>query len=297
MFAFAPLVSISAVGESSRLAFDCCTLDSSAPPRIRARPLKTPRLLPPSTPRKNCRLLQPGAMWSTLTWLSTCRLRSSTNAPRISAPAPDPAPVVSSPSRSSSESNGILRGGKGGGKRRADSTDAVASFLTRRFGLAGGLAWLGILTFGVVSEQLKTRREVREATENTRDVKDAEARVSASGVVFTELKIGGGERPKPGYLVAADVLATVEGTGAVLVDTKRQRRQLVFTYGRAQGPITRGVTEMVGEMNQGGRRVFDVPPSLGFGAEGATLADGSVVPPNATIRYDVELTRVSVPPS
>ena len=136
-----------------------------------------------------------------------------------------------------------------------------------------------------------------EATENTRDVKDAEARVSASGVVFTELKIGGGERPKPGYLVAADVLATVEGTGAVLVDTKRQRRQLVFTYGRAQGPITRGVTEMVGEMNQGGRRVFDVPPSLGFGAEGATLADGSVVPPNATIRYDVELTRVSVPPS
>jgi FKBP-type peptidyl-prolyl cis-trans isomerase len=217
--------------------------------------------------------------------------------PRISAPAPDPAPVVSSPSRSSSESNGILRGGKGGGKRRADSTDAVASFLTRRFGLAGGLAWLGILTFGVVSEQLKTRREVREATENTRDVKDAEARVSASGVVFTELKIGGGERPKPGYLVAADVLATVEGTGAVLVDTKRQRRQLVFTYGRAQGPITRGVTEMVGEMNQGGRRVFDVPPSLGFGAEGATLADGSVVPPNATIRYDVELTRVSVPPS
>ena len=156
--------------------------------------------------------------------------------PRISAPAPDPAPVVSSPSRSSSESNGILRGGKGGGKRRADSTDAVASFLTRRFGLAGGLAWLGILTFGVVSEQLKTRREVREATENTRDVKDAEARVSASGVVFTELKIGGGERPKPGYLVAADVLATVEGTGAVLVDTKRQRRQLVFTYGRRRGP-------------------------------------------------------------
>jgi FKBP-type peptidyl-prolyl cis-trans isomerase len=186
---------------------------------------------------------------------------------------------------------------KGGGARRADSTDAVATFLTRRFGIAGGLAWLGVLTFGVVSEQLKTRREVREATENTRDVKDAEARVSASGVVFTELKIGGGERPKPGYLVAADVLATVEGTGAVLVDTKRQRRQLVFTYGRAQGPITRGVTEMVGEMNQGGRRVFDVPPSLGFGAEGATLADGSVVPPNATIRYDVELTRVSVPPS
>jgi hypothetical protein len=53
------------------------------------------------------------------------------------SPAPTPAPLKS--------------GGKGGGKRRADSTDAVASFLTRRFGVAGGLAWLGVLTFGVVS--------------------------------------------------------------------------------------------------------------------------------------------------
>jgi hypothetical protein len=41
-----------------------------------------------------------------------------------------------------------IKGGKGGGARKADSTDAVASFLTRRFGIAGGLAWLGILTFG-----------------------------------------------------------------------------------------------------------------------------------------------------
>lgn len=39
-----------------------------------------------------------------------------------------------------------------------------------------------------------------------------------------------------------------------------------------------------------------VPPALGFGDEGATLADG-VVPPGATLRYEVELTRVSVPPS
>ena len=43
-------------------------------------------------------------------------------------------------------------------RRRAESTDAVATFMTRRFGLKGGLAWLGVLTFGVVSEQVKTRR-------------------------------------------------------------------------------------------------------------------------------------------
>lgn len=39
-------------------------------------------------------------------------------------------------------------------RRQADSTDWFASTLTRRFGLAGGLAWLGFLTFGVVGEQV-----------------------------------------------------------------------------------------------------------------------------------------------
>ena len=53
-----------------------------------------------------------------------------------------------------------------GKRRRAESTDAVATFMTRRFGLKGGLAWLGALTFGVLSEQLKTRRETREAIED-----------------------------------------------------------------------------------------------------------------------------------
>jgi hypothetical protein len=55
-------------------------------------------------------------------------------------------------------------------KRQADSTDFILSALTRRFGLAGGLAWLGILSFGVISEQVKTRREVFEAEQNTKYV-------------------------------------------------------------------------------------------------------------------------------
>jgi len=53
----------------------------------------------------------------------------------------------------------------------------------------------------------------------------------------------------------------------------------------------------VGEMRQGGRRVVVVPPSMAFGADGTELAGNVVVPPNATVRYDIELARVSVPPS
>lgn len=50
----------------------------------------------------------------------------------------------------------------------AESTDWIASTLTRRFGLGAGLAWVGFLAFGVVSEQIKTRLEVSQQEANTK---------------------------------------------------------------------------------------------------------------------------------
>lgn len=50
----------------------------------------------------------------------------------------------------------------------AESTDWIASSLTRRFGLGAGLAWAGFLAIGVLSEQIKTRIEVSQETANTR---------------------------------------------------------------------------------------------------------------------------------
>lgn len=49
-----------------------------------------------------------------------------------------------------------------------ESTDWIASSLTRRFGLGAGLAWAGFLAFGVISEQIKTRLEVSQQEANTR---------------------------------------------------------------------------------------------------------------------------------
>lgn len=92
--------------------------------------------------------------------------------------------------------------------RQASSTDAVASFLTRRFGLAGGLAWLGILTFGVVSEQLKTRGEVDAAQNGGRDVANAVEVTTPSGLRVTDTRLGGGDAPRRGDLVAIDVRVT-----------------------------------------------------------------------------------------
>ena len=54
----------------------------------------------------------------------------------------------------------------------------------------------------------------------------------------------------------------------------------------------------------GGRRVVTIPPDLGFGASGATLRPtehvpekAGVVPPNATLEYELQLRQVSIPPS
>jgi hypothetical protein len=65
------------------------------------------------------------------------------------------------------------------------------------------------------SEQLKTRREVREAVEGTTAVAEAKRVEVAteSGLRYVDIVVGGGDAPKNGYLLAADVVATVVGDG------------------------------------------------------------------------------------
>lgn len=53
---------------------------------------------------------------------------------------------------------------------KVESTDWIATSLTRRFGLGAGLAWVGFLAFGVISEQIKTRLEVSQQEADTRSV-------------------------------------------------------------------------------------------------------------------------------
>lgn len=68
----------------------------------------------------------------------------------------------------------------------AESTDWIASSLTRRFGLGAGLAWVGFLAFGVVSEQIKTRFEVSQLEANTRDVEREQEVVLPNGIRCTQ---------------------------------------------------------------------------------------------------------------
>jgi hypothetical protein len=87
----------------------------------------------------------------------------------------------------------------------------VATQLTRRFGIFGGLAWVGVLAFGVISEQLKTRQEVAAEEANTLDVANGGEVVTPEGLRYTDLRVGGGGGVIKGYLIILDYKAYANG--------------------------------------------------------------------------------------
>ena len=80
------------------------------------------------------------------------------------------------------------------------STDAVSSFFTRRFGLGAGLAWVAVLTAGVLGEQIKTRLEQAQEESDTIDLVNAPVITQklANGLEYQyqDVKIGGGQSPR-----------------------------------------------------------------------------------------------------
>jgi FKBP-type peptidyl-prolyl cis-trans isomerase len=80
------------------------------------------------------------------------------------------------------------------------------------------------------------------------------------------------------------------GTGdeAVKFDSSRDCNQ-AFRFPLGAGRVIKGWDEGVAGMKVGGKRELMIPADLGYGAAGA---GGGVIPPNATLNFDVELLRV-----
>ena len=109
------------------------------------------------------------------------------------------------------------------------------------------------------------------------------------GLKYTDSKVGDGAVASPGATVSVHYTGWLDKDGAkgAKFDSSLDRGQpFQFTLGAHQ--VIAGWDEGVAGMKVGGERTLIIPPELGYGARGA----GGVIPPNATLIFDVQLLKV-----
>lgn len=106
-----------------------------------------------------------------------------------------------------------------------------------------------------------------------------------SGLQYTDTKEGTGKIPEKGQIVIVHYTGTLpDGTK---FDSSRDRKE-PFKFTLGAGQVIKGWDEGLSTMKIGGKRTLIVPPELGYGAN----SPGGVIPPNATLHFDVELIGV-----
>jgi len=109
--------------------------------------------------------------------------------------------------------------------------------------------------------------------------------MTTPGLKIEKLAEGNGAAPKAGDKVVVHYTGWL--TNGTKFDSSVDRGQpFVFTIGRGQ--VIKGWDEGVATMKVGDKARLTIPPELGYGARGA----GGVIPPNATLIFEVELLEV-----
>jgi len=111
----------------------------------------------------------------------------------------------------------------------------------------------------------------------------------ADGLKYTDTHVGTGAEATRGHKVSVHYtgwLYNNDKKGAKFDSSLDRGQPFSFTLGAQQ--VIRGWDEGVAGMKVGGKRTLIIPPDLAYGARGA----GGVIPPNATLTFDVELLKV-----
>ena len=114
-------------------------------------------------------------------------------------------------------------------------------------------------------------------------------RTTPSGLGIIDLKVGTGASPKPGQTVVVHYTGWLDENGkrGKKFNSSLDRGQ-PFEFAIGQHKVIAGWDEGVATMKVGGKRTLIIPPDLAYGSDGA----GGVIPPNATLIFDVELLGV-----
>ena len=112
---------------------------------------------------------------------------------------------------------------------------------------------------------------------------------TASGLQFEDTVVGSGVEAKPGSNVTVHYTGWLYENGAqgAKFDSSKDRDE-PFIFPLGGGMVIKGWDEGVQGMKVGGTRMLVLPPELGYGAYGA----GGVIPPHATLLFEVELLAV-----
>ena len=122
-------------------------------------------------------------------------------------------------------------------------------------------------------------------SETTPAMSEANLVTTDSGLQYTDVVEGTGAMPQAGQRVTVHYTGTLED--GTKFDSSRDRGR-PFTFQIGVGQVIKGWDEGVATMRVGGQRQLVIPAELGYGSRGA----GGVIPPNATLLFDVELLRI-----
>jgi FKBP-type peptidyl-prolyl cis-trans isomerase FkpA len=113
---------------------------------------------------------------------------------------------------------------------------------------------------------------------------------TASGLQYEDSIVGTGAQAIKGKSVTVHYTGWLynDGVQGAKFDSSKDRND-PFVFSLGAGMVIRGWDEGVAGMLVGGVRTLIIPAALGYGARGA----GGVIPPNATLKFDVELLGVS----
>jgi FKBP-type peptidyl-prolyl cis-trans isomerase len=145
-----------------------------------------------------------------------------------------------------------------------------------------GIVAASLLAFAGEAAAADAGKPVEAKPEPKAEAKMGEVVKTISGLQYEILKAGTGAEAKAGQMVSVHYVGTL--TDGKKFDSSRDRGE-PFQFKLGAGQVIKGWDEGVAGMKAGELRKLTIPASIGYGARGA----GGVIPPNATLIFEVEL--------